>query len=246
METQARGRSGMQSAGVFPLRKGHRLRSRLGSLLRPLLLLPLLLASTSSFGGAAKGADTDLARARAFIAGYESSPNHLRLARQLFDIDLSGYRYSQELTLGHGLRAISISGFDQGAIFIFSESGKLLAKKKTSLVISIEIVDLDGDGLSEIVTEEQEASGTGILGTSFSIYGIYSNRLLRVWHDLAYSHFYPPEGKSPQERIFGFVRPEVSSSTQGFIYVTFNAVTGAWTRKNFVFDKHGQVHELKN
>jgi hypothetical protein len=195
------------------------------SLLNPLLSLVLLLLPAP---GAAR---SDLEKARAGIHGGD-----------LFGLRLPGPLTRRELSLGASLQLLSLTGSGEGGIFLFDGKGRLLGKAKTGGIESIQILDLDGDGVSEILTEEETGHGTGIVGTEFRLYKVRDGSLVKLWGALAYEHLYA-ESSRPQERRIGFVRPIRREGSFALLYGLYDAVKKSWSLREIVLSPSGVREE---
>ena len=96
-------------------------------------------------------------------------------------IEFRGFDYSRELELGMGIRAIVVSNTRTGGVAAFREDGSLLGTLAGQKVTSIQIFDLDGDGVSELMTEEIKDSGTGVLVKEFVLYHLSGDGVAAVW-----------------------------------------------------------------
>lgn len=102
--------------------------------------------------------------------------------------ELSGYNFHWEVDLGNGTRAILISRLLEGRIMIFDAHGSLAFSLKTNEIVSLELFDFDNDGIAEMVTDQVDDRGTGILVKSFYIYKLFAEDFKEVWRGISYSH----------------------------------------------------------
>lgn len=104
----------------------------------------------------------------------------------LGNISLTAVNYFREVGLGHGIRTIVVSTNMGGGIAIFSSKGVMESSLATGEADSIRLFDLNGDGVSEILTDEITDRGTGIPVKNFNLYAVSGNGIRRVWKGLSY------------------------------------------------------------
>jgi hypothetical protein len=112
----------------------------------------------------------------------ESSSNEM-----LGTISLQGLDWSREVDLGRGIQVIVLSKNRSGGLVLFSADGRLELSVTTNEITSLQCFDLNNDGVSELVTEEVEGRGTGILVKAFKIYSRSVHGLEKVWERRSYS-----------------------------------------------------------
>jgi hypothetical protein len=127
-------------------------------------------------------------------------------------IDLAGYGFHWEVGIGDDLEAVVISRNLAGSVLVFRPDGSLLASADTGEVTWLQLFDFDGDGTAELVTEEVEARGTGILVKQYHVYRVAGQGLSELWQGTAYSHKMLEEsfetGSPTFEVVRGFLRFE--------------------------------------
>ena len=165
-------------------------------------ILSAFFANACSASAQGAPSFTALDRARATLNSPES-----RL--KIGDIDLTAFDFARELEIGHGIRVIAISTNDGGGLAAFRSDGSSIETFKTEKITWLQLFDLNEDGVSEIVTEEVDGRGTGVLQKSFNLYGVSTDEVKKLWHAESYSldaNFTATNGKaSPREQI-GYLR----------------------------------------
>jgi len=107
--------------------------------------------------------------------------------KKIGDIDLTGFGFAREMEIGSGIRVIAISTNDSGGLAAFRNDGSLIQTLKTDKITWLQMFDLNEDGVSEIVTEEVNGRGTGLLQKSFNLYAVSPQEIRKVWHAESYS-----------------------------------------------------------
>lgn len=101
-------------------------------------------------------------------------------------LSLEGLTYSRELELGEGLRVVALSKNRGGGLALFSSAGVLEDSLPSDEITSIELFDLDGDGISEMLTEEIEGRGTGVLIENYKLYSFDGGSIKKLWQRPSY------------------------------------------------------------
>lgn len=121
-----------------------------------------------------------------------------------------GYGLHWEVSLGQDLKAVLTSRGREGGILLTRADGSLIKRKDVGEITWVQLFDFDGDGQAEIVTEQVEGYGTGILIKSFSVYRASTTGLAQIWTGLSSSHKKLEEpaksGASAFEEQRGFLR----------------------------------------
>jgi hypothetical protein len=125
--------------------------------------------------------------------------------KKLGDIDLTAVNYFREVELGKGIRAIVISTNYGGGIALFSPEGVMESTLATGKVESIRLFDLNGDDISEILTDESEGPATGILIMHYDLYAVNDGKISRVWQNLSYKREAPGQRADKVREIQNFV-----------------------------------------
>jgi hypothetical protein len=102
-------------------------------------------------------------------------------------INLQGLSHFRELDLGAGFRVIVLSKERSGGLALFSPAGLLEDSIASNKITWIQLFDLNGDGVSELVTEEIEGSGTGVLFKNFKVYMVGAAGIKKLWERRSYS-----------------------------------------------------------
>jgi hypothetical protein len=152
-------------------------------------LLVLMVLSSTRAQDAARAPTLTIDQARQMIG-------HTSATGTLGTIDIHGLNYSRELDLGHGVRVIVLSKNLSGGIAAFSPNGLLENSITTNEITWAQLFDLNDDGVSELVTEEIEGRGTGILVKNFSLYVIGPGGIKQAWKRVSYRReaAWKPEG----------------------------------------------------
>src|SRR5437879_5971806 len=121
-----------------------------------LLLVILTICSVAKGQDSRRTATLTLDRAREILS--HPSPREM-----LGTIDVQNLNYSREVEIGGGFRVIVLSKNMGGALILFSPQQLAEDSMATNEITWLQLFDLNDDGISELVTEEIEAQGTGIL-----------------------------------------------------------------------------------
>jgi hypothetical protein len=116
-------------------------------------------------------------------------------------INLQGLNYYRELEIGHDFRVIAVSKNLAGGLILFSQDGLMTNSLATDEITSIQVFDLNDDGVSEIVTEEVEARGTGILIKNFKLYAVDSSGIRQLWQRRSYTRQSPLNSRRSTQEV---------------------------------------------
>lgn len=111
--------------------------------------------------------------------------------KMLGNISLTAVNYFREVELGNGIRAIVVSTNYGGGIAVFSPKGVMESSLATGEAESIQLFDLNGDGISEILTDESEGPATGIFIMNYKLYAVSRGEIKQVWRGLSYKREAP-------------------------------------------------------
>jgi hypothetical protein len=152
--------------------------------------------------GSTHAQSLNLEAARRLVSGSSE-------ARSLGKIDLSGLEFAREVDLGQGLRVIVVSGSRSGGVAAFRGDGSMLTTIPTGQLTWIQLFDPDEDGVSEIIVEEIEGKGTGVLLKSFVLYVAGGETFREAWRQPSYRRESPwnPTATAPSPvEIRNFLR----------------------------------------
>lgn len=163
-------------------------------------------------------------------------------------IGIDGRRFARELEIGAGLRVVVISLRPEGGIAAFRADGSLLGTQSSGEITSVELFDLDEDGTSELMTEEVEGRGTGVLMKTFVLYGVSPKGIQKLWSGESHFRSVPwnPGSREHAQERYGFLRCDPSGGGRTSAQMTYLAQddNGKWTTK--VYELHaGKVIEQK-
>ena len=112
------------------------------------------------------------------------------------------------------MQAVVVSKNLGGYLFVFHPDGTQLAQEQTGEIIWLQLFDFNGDGIAELVTEEAEARGTGLLVQYFIVYRVVGHQIEQLWRGVAYTHKMLRESFATGTPVFevtrGFLRFEPS------------------------------------
>jgi len=170
-----------------------------------ILLAVLLAIGCDGFVGEAniqapateKASMTPLERARAML-------KHPGPGEMIGSISLAGFSFSRELEIGAGFRVIVISSNLIGGLTIFRNDGAMVAAHPTREITWVQLFDLDEDGVSEVVTEEIDGRGTGVLKKTFRVYRVMPNNVAEIWSGQSFRRRAPDENHVEESN--GFLR----------------------------------------
>lgn len=197
--------------------------------------LALICGLTIVSLGAAQAAETELQAARRLLAARSSGDS----VSVLGGISLQGYEFHREVEIGQGIRVILISCNLHGGLLSFRSSGSRIASISSNQITGLQLVDLDEDGISEIVTEEIESRGTGILVKNFELYKVSPESLRRLWSARSYYQSVPSQGDGARDpsarREDGFLRFDSSGGDKParLTYLLLRPETGSFAVKVF-------------
>jgi hypothetical protein len=131
-------------------------------------------------------------------------------------VSLEGYSFSWELSPSPAAKVIVISRNLSGELYIFDTSGNLVRRLNTGEIVSAQLCELDGGGSAEILLDEVDIRGTGILSRSVHIYTIHGLELPTSIPLTVYSRtFHSPEkADSYFSHVLGYVRCDPSNKTE--------------------------------
>jgi hypothetical protein len=117
----------------------------------------------------------------------DSRPN-LEMARQALQtgkpigrISLEALNFGRELDIGSGLRVLAISRSLGGGLAAFGQDGSNIGMIETGEFLWIQLFDLNEDGTAEVVTEEVDGRGTGVLTKVFRLYVVSTGSIKKAW-----------------------------------------------------------------
>jgi len=200
----------------------------------------LLVGSLTGAGTQKRGSDLDLARRTLALRarGGEDSPS------EVLGTSLAGYSFHREIEVGGGLTVVVISRNLTGNLLVFSTAGKLTAKGDTQEILSIELADLDQDGIDELLTEEVETRGAGMFASRFAVYKVLRGAISFLWKGEAYSEVDLPP--APREERIGFLRvgfaPRAGFYAPELVHVVFDSRARVWTTETVVL-RGGSFHK---
>lgn len=131
----------------------------------------------------------------------------------LYRAMLAGYSFHWQIGLGGQHRLVAISRNLGGTLLTFRPDGSILARRETAEVTWLQLFDFDEDGQAEVILEEIDGRGTGILIKNFHIYRVADHAITNLWQGLSYQRKLLPSRKGGEPVLDlqrGFVRCEPS------------------------------------
>jgi hypothetical protein len=104
---------------------------------------------------------------------------------------------------------IAISTNYGGGLAAFSKDDSSIGTFRTDKITWLQLFDLNEDGVFEIVTEEENGHGTGVLQKSFNLYAVSPREIKRVWQAESYSldaNSAKPNEPVPIKERIGYLR----------------------------------------
>jgi hypothetical protein len=131
-------------------------------------------------------------------------------------IPLVGFEFSREIEVGGGRRVVAISCTRNGGLIAFGTDGKAVSSLQTGRITSLEIFDLTEDGNSEVILNEVEGTGTGVLMEAFVVYRLTSSEIRQIWKGDSVFRSAPwkPAGKVQVNQKTCFLRFDPSGAGQ--------------------------------
>ena len=168
--------------------------------------------------------------------------------KKLGNIDLTAVNHSWEVGLGQGIRAIVVSTNYGGGIAMFSPDGVMESSMTTGKAESVELFDLNGSGVSQILTDEVTEWGTGIVIKNFRLYALNGRGMKKVWTGLSYkveAPWQPDQTKIKVQLLENFIRfDEAGTGHPGrMTYLTSTGTPGRFRKVEYVMTGLA-VHEL--
>jgi len=154
---------------------------------------------------------------------------------EVLGVTLAGFNFYREVLIGKGIRVIVISRTKTlgGTLLVFDASGTLASSRETNQeILSMQLVDLDHDGVDEIITEEIGNATPGYFETEFVAYRVWPPPCQDIWRGEAWlSVNYPLEHN--RERHTGFVRVPFEGDAGPYnrmrlVHVLHDEVSGKW------------------
>jgi len=165
-------------------------------------------------GGKVCSPPTDLDSVRAAVARAHPYTESVAIVPEL-QLDLSGYLQHWEGDMGGGLQVMVVSRARgvRSHLLVFSRERKLVARRELGAEIhSLLPCDLDEDGILELVVDELDGWGTGILERTFRAYRI-SQGITQIWSSVSLSVHDPAGEEAAEEIRRGFLRCEAVGRT---------------------------------
>jgi hypothetical protein len=128
---------------------------------------------------------------------------------------LTGYQFHWVLELGGDLRLVVISRNLGGTLLVFRPDGSLRARKDTQEITWLQLFNFDEDGQAEIILDEIDGRGTGILLRNFHIYRLAESSIVQLWEGTSYHRKELPardDHSAAFELARGFIRCEPSGA----------------------------------
>jgi hypothetical protein len=85
-------------------------------------------------------------------------------------ISLRGFHWAQEIALGTRWRAVVVSCQLGGGILVFDAAGRFAGSWRTWEIQSLQLMDVDEDGTTELVTDQKDGVGTGLAMWNYHVY----------------------------------------------------------------------------
>ncbi len=176
----------------------------------PLLALAGAVLFTA-LAGAEQGAEVTLGSLRRAIDAKRAG----RPVPGPFAGALAGYGFHWEIELGPDLRLVAVSRNLGGSLFTFGRDGAVLARRDTGEITALQLFDFDEDGLAEVILDEIDGRGTGVLLRNFHVYRSGRTSIGHLWEGVSYHRKLLPAGGdgSPAFEVRrGFLRCEPSGA----------------------------------
>lgn len=117
---------------------------------------------------------------------------------------------SFELPVDESKKAILLVGPWDSILLVFNTAGKLIHQRQLPKVDSVQTLDLDSDGSQEILMDQVDGTGSGLLLKRYHLYSIADHSIRDCWQGDSLVRFISPGAKpSAEEKLaFGFVKLE--------------------------------------
>jgi hypothetical protein len=100
------------------------------------------------------------------------------------------------------LHVIVISSNLAGGLAVFRSDGSAVVTQPTREITWVQLFDLDEDGVSEVVTEEIDGRGTGVLEKTFRVYRVTANQVVEIWSGQSFRRHAPDESRIEETSAF--------------------------------------------
>jgi hypothetical protein len=181
-----------------------------------------------------------LSVARAELRAVEAGRRNI--GDRLGGILLDGYNFSREITAGKTGTVLVISTNSGGGILLFRPDQSYAASKAVGEPTSIQVFDLDDDGLPELVLDEINGRGTGVLNENYHLYGLQTSNIRELWSGESFVLEWPDSSRVPEKRNIGFLnfRPSAFGEPSRMVHFAFDEVTGKESRRTYTL-RSGRV-----
>ena len=116
----------------------------------------------------------------------------------------------------------------------------------TGEIESIQPFDLNGDNVSEILTDESEGPATGVLIMHYNLYAVNGGKISRVWQGLSYKREVPSQAGRVRE-VRNFLRFDLAGAgyPSRMTYLVSTGIPGQFRKTEYVMTAF-VVRELAN
>jgi hypothetical protein len=157
----------------------------------------------------------------AFLAAFNSNDEDVLSAQFGIECgveaywDLFGWNFRGSKADELSCRVVAISCNLRGNLLLFNAKGGYLCRLSCGQIYSVRLEDIDKDGIPELLTQELEGRGTGILILHYHLYKLTSTAIIPVWSAVSYSEdCWDPKKRCTPER--GYVLQDPHEA--GFYY----------------------------
>jgi hypothetical protein len=166
----------------------------------------------------------------------------------LGNIDLAGLELTREIELGEGFRVIAISTTLGGGFALFRGDGSAVTTIRTGKIVWVQLVDLNEDDVSDVLVEEIDGKGTGVMMKSFVLYVVRRNDFKEAWRRPSYrmeAPWNPASASAPTLEIRNLLRFDPSGGGRDARLTYVESLEGGCGFRESLFEvKDGTIQQV--
>lgn len=147
-------------------------------------------------------------------------------------------RLVTQITLGRD-RALIVASSSRDGVVLGYVRGRRVAERRGGDIRSLQVVDVDGDGVLEAVVDETHLYGTGVMSARAVVLRLENAGLAVVWEGITERSLVPwpggAKGQLEKEGKQGFLSFWHSNEAD-LLYVVHDLVRGSWHETGYRWD----------